>query len=159
MMKNIVVDVIGKAMHGHFTHRNSFTILDGLTHEQAIQQTIGNDYSSWEILYHMVFWQEMALNLFKGAEVDWREAMKKDWPSKDLQKKHEWDTLVERFKTATSTYVDLLEKVDLSAPVKSLRDAPMLKVFVIIAQHNSYHLGQIVMNRKAQGSWPPPEQD
>jgi hypothetical protein len=158
-MKNMVIDVVGKALHGHFTHRNSFTILDGLTHEQAIQQVIGDDYSSWEILYHIVYWQEMALDLIRGAEVDWKEAMKKDWPSEDLQKEQEWGTLVERFKTATTTYTDLLEEVDLTTPVKSLRDAPTLKAFVIIAQHNSYHLGQIVMNRKAQGSWPPPDPD
>jgi uncharacterized damage-inducible protein DinB len=158
-MKNMVIDAVGKALHGHFTHRNSFTILDGLTHEQARQQPIADDYSSWEILYHIVYWQNLALGLIKGGEVDWKEASKKDWPSEDLEKGHDWGTLVERFKTLTTATNDLLNEVDLTAPMKSLGDAPTLRGFVIVAQHNSYHLGQIVMNRKAQGSWPPPEQE
>ena len=31
-----------------------------------------------------------------------------------------------------------------------------LEIIEIIAQHNSYHLGQIVVIRQMLGTWPPP---
>ncbi|MHA2162861.1 MAG: DinB family protein [Candidatus Thorarchaeota archaeon] len=154
-MKDIIIETIREGLHGQFAHSNSLDILDRLTHEEARKQTIEDNYSSWEILFHIVFWQDRFLDMIRGEEIDFAKAVKEHWPTSEKEKKDEWRTLVERFKNGIAVATSLLTEVDLTSPVKSYRKAPTFKAFMSLAQHNSYHLGQIVINRRAQGSWSP----
>ncbi|MHA1882294.1 MAG: DinB family protein [Candidatus Thorarchaeota archaeon] len=152
-MREIVITVIEKGLRGHFTHTDSFKILDNLTHEQATEVVSEGLFSSWEILYHIIYWHRLILEGVRTDEMDWKQAMDKHWPTRDEENENKWDTLVERFKGCIHDAIELLHEVDLTAPMKSLGNEPTLKAFTILAQHNSYHLGQIVMNRKASGTW------
>jgi hypothetical protein len=82
--------------------------------------------------------------------------MKNDWPSSELQNDEPWEGLVERFKVGVERMQKLVLEVELEKPMAAWGDAPTAQPFIVIAQHNSYHLGQILINRKAQGSWSPP---
>lgn len=154
-MKETVISVIEKGLRGHFTHRDSFIILDGLSPNLARKRVLDDVYSTWEILYHTVFWQDLILDLIRGEEMDWKKAMKMDWPFYDNVSADNWDRLVERFKGGIAGAIKLLHEVDLLAPLESLRNEPKLKAFQILCQHNSYHLGQIVLNRRALETWSP----
>jgi hypothetical protein len=50
--------------------------------------------------------------------------------------------------------LDIIKAINLA--LDWLGNVPTMKPFLIIAQHNSYHFGQLAKNRKAQGTWPPP---
>ena len=152
-LRDTVIEVIEKGLRGHFTHRDSFDIVGGLTHEQALKATSVDLFSSWEILYHIIYWQGLILEAVRTDEMDWRQAIDKHWPSRDEESENKWDILVERFKGGIADAIKLLHEVDLTAPMKTLRNDPTLRAFAILAQHNSYHLGQIVINRKANGTW------
>jgi len=152
-LRDTVIEMIEKGLRGRFTHRDSFDIVDGLTHKQALQSASEGLFSSWEILYHIVYWQGLILESVRTDDVDWTQAVDKHWPSGDEESKNKWDTLVKRFKEGIADAVKLLHEVDLTAPMKTLRNEPTLRAFAILTQHNSYHLGQIVANRKATGTW------
>jgi uncharacterized damage-inducible protein DinB len=149
----MIIEVIPEGLKGHFAHRELENILDGLTHEQACSQAIDENRSSWETLYHMVYWQDCFVEVIRGHDVDMAEAVKEHWPSPDRMMEEEWSELVERFKEGLVVVLGLLSHVDLSSPLKTLKGAPTLKAFISLAQHNSYHIGQIVVLRRAQGSW------
>ncbi|MFW9848422.1 MAG: DinB family protein [Candidatus Thorarchaeota archaeon] len=153
-MREVIIDIIEKGFYGSFTHRGTFDILDGITHEQAQLKAADGLFSSWELLYHIVYWQGLILEAVNADAMDWKKAMDEHWPSKDEEKENTWDVLVGRFKEGIEDATALLKKSELTAPMKPLRDEPKLRAFVILAQHNSYHLGQIVVNRKANDLWP-----
>ena len=66
-VNDIIIETIKEGLHGQFAHRNSLDILDRLTHEEARNQTIEENFSSWEILYHIVFWQDLFLEMIRGT--------------------------------------------------------------------------------------------
>jgi len=152
-LKKIVINAIEKGLRGNFTHRDSFEIVDGLTHEQALQSASKELFSSWEILYHINYWQGLILEAVRTDVMDWRQAMDKHWPSSDEEVENNWATLVKKYKEGIADAIELLNEVDLTGPMKTLRNEATLRGFTILAQHNSYHLGQIVVNRKANGTW------
>jgi uncharacterized damage-inducible protein DinB len=153
-MRDIVIHSIEKGLLGSFTHRATYDIIDGLTHEQALLKASEGLFSSWEILYHIDYWQGLILESVRKDVMNWRKAIEKHWPRKEDMNDNRWDDVVQRFKDGIADATALLKEVDLEAPMKTLRDEPTLRAFMILAQHNSYHLGQIVVNRKENGLWP-----
>lgn len=152
-MRNIVIETIEKGFRGSFTHRDTFDIINGLTHKQALLKAAEGLFSSWEILFHIDYWQDLILEAVRTDVMDWRKAIDKHWPSSADEKENNWDILVQRFKDGIVDATRLLNEVDLESPMRTLRGEPTLRAFVILAQHNSYHLGQIVLNRKQNGLW------
>jgi uncharacterized damage-inducible protein DinB len=157
------MDIFNKVMKeslvGEYTHSSVLESLEGLSHEQAIEKPIANSSSSYEILFHMVIWQDTFLKNIRDEFADWGEANRiandeiKEEVKKILLHKN-WEQLVNDFKLGFKEADNLLETIDLNKTMKSFRDKPILQMYCILNQHNSYHMGQIVKNRVAQGTWP-----
>ena len=154
-MENILSDVFSKGLHGHNTHMESLRILKGITHEIASQKVEGDLFSSWEILYHMIYWQEICLKAIRGDSIDWDSVKEKDWPSYAQEEVADWDSLCQQFEDGIQEAEKLFKKMDLEKPMPAWGNAPTIEAVLVLLQHNSYHLGQIVVNRRLQGSWPP----
>lgn len=146
-------EIVKDAMIGVDTHINVFKGLENLTHTQACERVIGQSHSTYEIVYHMIVWQEILIKNVKNEEVDWKAAMKTDWPTAEYMATNRWEELIVRFRKGFAEMEGLLVSEDLSRPLPTLQDAPLLKAFLVLNQHNSYHLGQISKNRVAQGTW------
>ncbi len=156
-MTDPLVEILRESLHGKHSHVNPTKALDGLTHESATQQINGDAFSTYEILYHMIFWQDATLTIARGQEYDWEEAKGKDWPSYAETEESDWNTLKKRFLTGLKEAERLVGSLDLRLPMPTWGNEPVGKAFAVLATHNSYHLGQIILNRKMQGSWPPLE--
>ncbi|MHA1451165.1 MAG: hypothetical protein ACTSP4_17325 [Candidatus Hodarchaeales archaeon] len=68
--------------------------------------------------------------------------------------------LVEKFTSGIEEAKELLSKVDFSSTFSlgdKLPPLSTIKLYMVILQHNSYHLGQLVTIRKCIGDWPPLE--
>ncbi|UCG01325.1 MAG: DinB family protein [Candidatus Heimdallarchaeota archaeon] len=151
--------IVKEAMVGDFTHSSVLEALEGLSHEQAIEKPITNSLSTYEILYHMFVWQDIFLKNIRDEPADWGEANKianeqLTKNAKEHLSKKTWEQLVDDFKRDFYEADILLETIDLKAPMKTFRNKPTLKMYCILNQHNSYHMGQIIKNRVAQGTWP-----
>lgn len=115
-----------------------------LTPEQAAWSD-GKNHSVGQLMQHLVFWNSQSLARFKGEKPsqpgDNNETFKFD--------PKQWDGIVKQFDQVMT---------DIEAQVSSADDAKLQKIaptVARIAQHNAYHIGEIVMVRKAQGSWNP----
>ena len=156
---DIYNEVMKKALVGEYTHSNVLEALKDLSHDQAIETPIANSSSNYEILFHMVIWQDTFLKNIKDEFADWGEANRiandeiKEEVKKVMDNK-KWEQLVNDFKQGFKEADKLLETVDLNQPMKSFRERPILQMYCILNQHNSYHMGQIVKNRVAQRTWP-----
>ncbi|MFQ5832569.1 MAG: DinB family protein [Candidatus Thorarchaeota archaeon] len=156
-MKEELAKALIDGLYGKQIHPHPLKSLNGLTFQEAADRISKNAHSSYDLLFHIVFWQDLVLEAMHGEKVEWPKKPNEDWP--DSTSKTDWDALVQRFEEGLEEGKRILKEGDFERPLPSWRNIPMLRAAIVLAQHNSYHLGQIVANRIAHGSWPPPEKE
>ncbi|MFW9861801.1 MAG: DinB family protein [Candidatus Thorarchaeota archaeon] len=156
-MKEKLGKALAAGLYGKGTHAESLKIVDGISDDQAKERITEHVHSSWEQLFHIVFWQDLCLKAARLEKVDWPKDGEPSWPAELTT--DTWDDLVARFKSGLEEAKTLSLESDLAAPMASWADFPVLSSLIVLAQHNSYHLGQIVVNRLTQGTWPMPKEE
>ena len=61
--------------------------------------------------------------------------------------------LVDKFLQGISKAEDLAKSIDLHKPLPAWSESPVIQAFMVLLQHNSYHLGQLITTRKSLGLW------
>ncbi len=123
------------------------TAVSGLTPEQASWTDGKGNHSVGQLAYHLVFWNQQVLAKLRGetpAKFDGNNDL--TFTNFDSKK---WADLQQQ--------LDQVMK-DLEKWVETADDAKIQKAASTLAHvgtHNAYHVGEIVMVRKEQGSWDP----
>lgn len=155
-MKEILSNIIKGGLHGKHTHLPPNKAINGLTAEMARKRPSPKAASCWEILHHTVVWQKFCIELVKGDKPQWKTVKLEEWPSQEsLSEDAKWEELVSKFKRDLQEATKLAGSIDPMKPMPGWKNAPTIQALLMLAQHNSYHLGQIVAVRKVLGSWPP----
>jgi uncharacterized damage-inducible protein DinB len=154
-MKDLVVKIMTEALRGMYAHTNPGKVLAGLTADDARKKPTETTRSCWEVLYHMVYWQDITLEVLRGKAIDMDDAMKRTWPeTTDLKEDDQWPMLIERYRDGLVEVRDVLYGEDPKRIVEGL-DVSVAQAILVNAQHNSYHLGQLVDTRRILELWPP----
>lgn len=122
------------------------TAVDGLTAEQAAW-TDGKNHSVGQLAYHLVFWDKESLAKFKG-EPPVKFSGKNDDTFNNYDPK-KWNETVKELDQVLTDWEKAIE----SADAAKLKD--WYSTIAHLGTHNAYHIGEIVMVRKEQGSWNP----
>ncbi len=155
-MKDIA-SILEKALRGKYAHVEPLRALDGLNAKLANHKLSEGIPSCWEILYHMKYWQELILAAIRGENVKWPEHATEGWSTMvNNGDDSDWNQLVEHFSNGLKEAEKLSQKSELTRSLQGWRNISAAEALQILAIHNSYHLGQLVLLRKQQGSWPPP---
>ena len=114
-------------------------------------------HSIWEDLEHMRIAQEDILRF--TVDPSWKspEWTAGYWPSKTEGVTDEmWKASVDGFFSDLEELIELVrdQTVDLSAKIPHGESQTYLREILLAADHNAYHLGQIVQTRKLLGDWP-----
>jgi hypothetical protein len=149
---------IKNSLRGKFTHLDPLKAIEGLTAKTARFVPEKGEHSCWHYLYHIVFWQDLMLSALREESVDWPKNNETSWPTDELMKNDEdWTALVEKFENG------LIEADRMTNSINSMDDLPAwpkvppFAAYLVLVQHNSYHIGELVATRQALGLWPPPE--
>jgi uncharacterized damage-inducible protein DinB len=121
--------------------------VQGLTPEQAAWTDGKGNHSVGQLTYHLFFWDRDGLARFKG-EPQPKYSGKNDDTFNDFDPK-KWNELVKQLDEVMTEWEKAVESAD-DAKLKKNSD-----LIADIAAHNAYHIGEIVMVRKEQGSWNP----
>lgn len=122
--------------------------VEGVTPEQAAWKDRSGNHSIRELVSHLIFWNERALEGFKDQKP----------PAFDGNNEATFTKAVERM--SWSAEVQRLDAV-LTAWEKAVEEASDDKLnkwastIAHIGTHNAYHIGEIVYIRRQQGSWDP----
>ena len=120
--------------------------LDGLTPQQAAWKPQPPRHSIWQLVNHIVFWQDYTLRTALGEkptrEEFARETERRNWEEPVEISAAAWDEARERFLTSYRAMVDLI-----SAGAGAER--PLYHLL-----HESYHFGQIMSLRVMVGLEP-----
>ncbi len=123
----------------------------------AKQRTVrppGLPHSAWELLEHMRRAQEDILRY--TTDPDWQSPPFPGgyWPKNPPHPPEEaWNSAVSGFLSDLREVVALAnnQDVDLTSPLPHGEGRTYLRQLLLVADHNSYHLGQYVLVKKALG--------
>jgi uncharacterized damage-inducible protein DinB len=133
--------------------------LGELTPEQAERQVPAVAHSIAQVVAHLSFWQDWWCRRLDGVHEPMVSSAALGWPE---PAPGSWHDLKERFLVGLERVADHGQPdTRLDQPIAPAIEFPLLQHFttrdalVHVAQHNAYHLGQVVSIRQAMGLWPP----
>lgn len=113
-------------------------------------------YSAWHLLEHIRRTQNDILAFMVNPDYQEKNWPEDYWPEKgEKATKKEWDKTVAGFKND----MDQLQKmagdpnVDLYVKIKWGDGQTNLREFLLVADHNSYHLGEFSIMRQVMKTW------
>jgi hypothetical protein len=114
------------------------------------------EHSPWELLEHLRIAQWDILEFSRDPHHKSPEFPAGYWPAKpEPPDEQAWDKSVSAFRKDTNALCALVtdESTDLFAKIPHGDGQTVLKEALLAADHNAYHLGQLVLVRKLLGSW------
>jgi hypothetical protein len=117
----------------------------------------GLAHTGWQLLEHARIAQWDILEFSRSHEHVSPEFPEGYWPKTPAPaSEEEWNKTVEAFKHDLREMIKLIEntRTDLYAKIPHGQGQTILREALVLADHNSYHLGQLVDLRRALGSWP-----
>lgn len=121
--------------------------VDGVTPEQANWTDGKGNHSVGQLTYHLLFWDRRALQEFKGEKPE-KFSGNNEETFNNFDAK-QWSDTVRQLDQVMTDWEKAVEGAD---------DATLAKNASLVehvAAHNAYHIGEIVVVRKEQGSWNP----
>jgi hypothetical protein len=113
-------------------------------------------YTAWQLLEHMRIAQWDILEFSRNkrhVSPKWPEEY---WPNSESPTDDKsWDKSVTTFKRELKEMQDLVTnpETDLYAKIPQGNGQTILREALLLADHNAYHLGQLVMLRKILSAW------
>jgi uncharacterized damage-inducible protein DinB len=117
----------------------------------------GLPHSVWQLLEHIRIAQNDILEFSRSADHVSPEWPAGYWPrSAGPASESEWNGSIRAFRRDGQEFQRLLrdEKQDLYRPFPWGQSQTLLREALLIIDHNSHHLGQLILVRKALGLWP-----
>jgi len=115
----------------------------------------GSPHSAWELLEHLRLAQQDILGFARDAEHVSPEFPDGYWPSTEAPPSEAaWDESVAAFRADLRAFTELAadESIDLHALIPHGDGQTVLREILLAADHNAYHLGQLVLVRRMLGA-------
>jgi uncharacterized damage-inducible protein DinB len=150
-------------LYGKGAHANPVGCVEDLSAELAGRRVENLPHSIWQIVWHVNFWTDYELRRIRGEKPRYPDHASESWPLSAPPREAEWKKEVARFAEligvlavmAESDSNELSRDVLPMHPNQETRTSTVLAILWQTAAHNSYHVGQIALLRRALGVWPP----
>ncbi len=143
-------------LRGGGAHVGFEKALAGLPAKLRGAKVPGLPYTLWRLLEHMRIAQSDILEFSRNAQHVSPAFPEGYWPSSDAPPDRKaWDASVERFRADLKAMQDLAADpaTNLFASIPHGDGQTILREALLVADHNAYHLGQMVMLRRLLGAW------
>ena len=156
MSTRAVRDLLSNALAWQDAHATFDAVVDGIPPELRGVTPPGLPYSAWQLLEHLRMTQHDILDFCVDSNY-----VEKDWPddywppAASPDSEAAWRQSIDRFvedrkalqKLASDTSIDLEAKIPHGSGQTYLRE------LVLVIDHNSHHLGQLILVRRLLGIW------
>jgi hypothetical protein len=144
-------------LKGGSAHARFEEAIAGISAKLRGQKPAGLPHSSWTLLEHLRIAQWDILEFSRNRKHKSPEWPKGYWPRSEAPPSAAaWNTSVSKFRQELKT-VQLLvanPKTDLYAPIPWGDGQTILREALLLADHNAYHVAQLVDVRRLLGIWP-----
>ncbi len=152
LRRRLVDNLAGKGAHVSFDDT-----VAGFPLELRGKRSTGVPYTAWQLLEHMRIaqWDILEFSRNKNhVSPEWPEGY---WPdSASPPDEAAWERSIRDFRRDLKEMQDLVAdpRTDLQAKIPHGTGQDILREALLVADHNAYHLGQLVLLRKLSGAWP-----
>jgi uncharacterized damage-inducible protein DinB len=145
-------------LRGRNAHADFDTVMADLPARLRGIAPPGAEHTAWQLLEHMRIAQWDILEFSRDAKhksPPWPEGY---WPKTAAPKNAAaWNNSLRSFRADLKAMAKLVadKKTDLYAKIPHGTGQTILRETLLIADHNAYHLGQMVVLRRLLGAWKP----
>ncbi|HZF41623.1 MAG TPA: DinB family protein [Blastocatellia bacterium] len=136
----------GQAWHGPSLRE----LLDGVTAEQAAAKPIPNAHSVWELVNHIIAWEQIARRRLEGAE-EIAIPDEVNFPPVTDASEAAWQATLQSLEANHRGLRESIKKID-DAKLEEITPGTSYSIYVLlhgVIQHDLYHAGQIALLKKA----------
>jgi len=147
---NALRETLANLLNSGDAHQDFDSAVDEIPAALRGKKPAGVPHSAWELLEHVRIAQTDILEYSRNAVHVSPEFPDGYWPpSPEPPSEAAWDESVARFRAARAAITALVndQSIDLFAKIPH-GTATLLAQFLLIADHNTYHLGQLVLLRR-----------
>ena len=144
-------------LSGGGAHLDFETAIAGLPVAMRGERPVSIPYSPWMLVEHMRICQWDILEFSTKADHVSPEFPQGYWPNGESPPDESaWDVCIQNFRNDLDAMKRLVSdsSTDLLAPIPHGEGQTILREALLIADHNAYHLGQLVVVRRALDVWP-----
>ncbi len=154
LREHLVYLLKGGGAHVHF-----MDAVEGFPEAKRGAFVAGLPHTGWQLLEHARIAQWDILEFSRNPKYVSPGFPEGYWPkTPGPPDEAAWAKSVEGFQRDLQEMISLVKnpKTDLCAKIPHGDGQTILREALVLADHNSYHLGQLVDLRRAQGDWPTP---
>jgi uncharacterized damage-inducible protein DinB len=143
-------------LRGHNAHADFDTVVADFPSRMRGVKPPGAPHTAWQLLEHMRIAQSDILEFSRDAKhksPPWPEGY---WPKTEAPPSAaSWNNSLRSFRADLKALAKLVadKKTDLFAQIPHGSGQTILREALLVADHNSYHLGQLVLLRRLLGTW------
>lgn len=139
--------------HAHATFEQA---VKGLPAELRGKLAKGAEHTPWQLLEHLRLAQWDILDFSRNPKYQALKWPDDYWPKEKAPADEKaWDKSARAFKKDLKEMAALVEdeKTDLFAKIPHGDGQTILREALLVADHNAYHIGQLVLVRRLLGAW------
>ncbi len=136
----------GEAWHGP----SLCELLDGVTAEQAAARPIAGAHSIWELVNHIIAWEQIAKRRLEGDPVK-NPPDEMNFPPVTNTSESAWQKTLEQLADSNKSKREDVKQNEDSRLDELVPEADYSNYFMLhgVIQHDLYHAGQIALLKKA----------
>lgn len=147
-------DLLARLLVWEDAHVGFDAVIDGIPPELRGARPNGLPYSAWQLLEHMRLTQRDILDFCRDPGYVEPRSMAEYWPaSAEPPAPEAWDQTVAAFRADREAIGKIAREGDLFSAVPQGSGQTFLREVVLVADHNAYTLGQLVVLRRLLGIW------
>jgi uncharacterized damage-inducible protein DinB len=150
-------------LHGKGAHLDPMACIEDLSTDLATLRIAGFPHSIDQLVFHMNYWMSYDLKRIRGEKPPYPKHNSESFPVSPLADAEDWNRLKNQFAMllddsaalANASQQELDRQIEPAHEGHKKLAGTLAAVLWQLAVHNSYHIGQIAMIRRALGAWPP----
>jgi hypothetical protein len=147
-------NLLARLLDWEDAHAGFDAVIEGIPPELRATQPAGLPYSAWQLLEHLRLCQRDILEFCRNPGYVDPKSMAEYWPATAAPPTPEsWEESVAGFRADLEDMKRLAREGDLFAAVPRGSGQTFLREVVLLADHNAYTLGQLVVLRRLLGIW------
>jgi len=144
---------------GKGAHADPIGCIEDVSADLAVRRIDGFPHSIGDLVFHMNYWMSYELKRIRSEKPNYPEHNAESFPASPQN----WDHLKRDFSWFLQELAKLAQfpRADLERLVECVHEGDkkvagtLEAVLCQMIAHNSYHVGQIALIRRALGAWPP----
>lgn len=151
-------DMLVRNLTGGFAHMPLEEAVASFPEEHFNTRPPHVSYTFWHLLEHIRLTQGDILNYVRSADYVEPHWPQDYWPAKtDTATREDWEQTLALIEQDTAELIAMVRnpKIDVLVPLPHLKDVTLMQEIELVAEHNSYHIGEFAILRQVLNLWPP----